>query len=192
MRPKTGGVEIRIAPVSTRIVRASMDAFGVNAWAARFPSAVLGLLSMALAIWVGWRLYGSAAALLIGGLLVFHPWHVYYSQTARYPIYVFFFAVTFLLGASLAPRSAAARCARVGLLAVSAIAGLASHLSYAFFLVPCVAVALWRVLPRERRVLGIGVTLALAAAALLLLRSEAAFVAGKVPSGSEDFHYRVS
>lgn len=173
-------IEIKIAPISTLFVRASMDALGVNAWAARLPSALLGVLSMVLATWVGWRVYGRTGALLTAGLLVIHPWHVYYSQTARYPIYVFFFAVTFLLGASVSPQGAAGRWGRVSLLTVSAIAGLASHLSYAFFLVPCAAVALWSMLPRERRVLGAAVTVSVAAGALLFLRDHATFVAGKL------------
>jgi 4-amino-4-deoxy-L-arabinose transferase-like glycosyltransferase len=72
------------------VVAGSFAVFGANAWAARFPFALLGLLTIGLVYWMGFRLAqnrmaGLAAAILLTAsvqFLVFSRQSRYYALTA--------------------------------------------------------------------------------------------------------------
>lgn len=68
-----------------------MRRFGVNEWSARFPSACIGTLSVPILIFALHPIIGTFSAILFGTLLAISPWHVYWSQNAR------FYTITFLL-----------------------------------------------------------------------------------------------
>jgi uncharacterized membrane protein len=57
--------------------------FGTSALALRFPSALLGILSIALIFRVGALTYDRNVGLIAAGLLALHGLHIYWSQHAR-------------------------------------------------------------------------------------------------------------
>jgi mannosyltransferase len=56
---------------------------GVSVFYARFPSALLGLVSVALIGWLGRDLGGKKLGLIAAGILALSPYHIWYSQEAR-------------------------------------------------------------------------------------------------------------
>jgi 4-amino-4-deoxy-L-arabinose transferase-like glycosyltransferase len=56
---------------------------GSNDFAAAFPSLFFGMLLVALAYWLGARVFGRRAGLLAAGLVAISPFHVWYSQEVR-------------------------------------------------------------------------------------------------------------
>lgn len=83
-------------PLHYLAVRASIMLAGVSDLAARLPSLLAGLLSIALLCLLGREIEGlRRPALLAGGLLAVHDWHIFYSQQAR--PYALFCMLTYLL-----------------------------------------------------------------------------------------------
>jgi len=66
--------------------------FGVNEFMARLPSAIFGVLAIPLIYLLGKELYNRNVGLLSAFMLMFWPYHVWYSQEAR--MYSLFFLIT--------------------------------------------------------------------------------------------------
>jgi 4-amino-4-deoxy-L-arabinose transferase-like glycosyltransferase len=73
-----------IAPLYYALVELSTEVFGVNRWAFRFPAAVLGAVSIPTFYYLVKRVLNPATALIGSVFLVFNPWHLHYSQNARF------------------------------------------------------------------------------------------------------------
>lgn len=58
----------------------SIALFGLNVFAVRFPSLILGILTLPIVFLLVRKLYGNRAALIASGLLAILPWHVMMSR----------------------------------------------------------------------------------------------------------------
>ena len=92
-----GGGITRLSPsmVSTHVV---LDKLGVTEWNARLVSASVGVISIPILFWIVKRLYSSIYVALISALLLaVSPWHIYWSQNARfYTALLLFFTLALL------------------------------------------------------------------------------------------------
>ena len=69
---------------------------------ARLGVAIAGTLVIPLAFLLASRLYGQVTGVILAGMLLLSPWHVFHSQNQRNYSYVFLFASLALLSAALA------------------------------------------------------------------------------------------
>jgi len=69
----------------------SWRSLGVNEWSARIGSAVVGIVSVPLIGLAGIRLLGARGATILMLLLAVAPWHIYWSQAARFYTLQFLF-----------------------------------------------------------------------------------------------------
>jgi len=80
------------AVLFTHLVALSFKFFGINEFAARFPSVIFGTLSILLIFFIGKRFFGTTAGLIAASLLAILPFEVIWSRTCRmYAMYQFFF-----------------------------------------------------------------------------------------------------
>jgi 4-amino-4-deoxy-L-arabinose transferase-like glycosyltransferase len=83
--------------LSTGLIRAAVKAFGPGEWSARLVPAVIGVLSVPVLYFPLQRLFGSFVALVAGLLLAVSPWHIYWSQNARfYPLLLLFYTLSWM------------------------------------------------------------------------------------------------
>jgi 4-amino-4-deoxy-L-arabinose transferase-like glycosyltransferase len=71
-------------PVSVMLTAQSLNAWGVSEWSARIASAVIGILTFPLLYIPTKRFAGNYVALLALLILAISPWHVFWSQNARF------------------------------------------------------------------------------------------------------------
>jgi mannosyltransferase len=78
--------------ISRMVTYFSMNAWGINEWSARLPAAVFGLLTVPVVYFLVKKMFDPAVALLSSALLAVSPWHIYWSQNARFytPLLLFF------------------------------------------------------------------------------------------------------
>ena len=91
-----GGGVTRLSPsmLSTHVV---LGKLGVTEWNARLVSASVGVISVPILFWLVKRLFNSYAALIAALLLAVSPWHIYWSQNARfYTTLLLFFTLALL------------------------------------------------------------------------------------------------
>jgi 4-amino-4-deoxy-L-arabinose transferase-like glycosyltransferase len=90
-------------PVSTILTAQTMNAWGVNEWSARLTSTVIGILTLPILYMPAKRIFGCGVALIALLLLAVTPWHIFWSQNARFytalmlfyslALFVFYFAI---------------------------------------------------------------------------------------------------
>ncbi|HEX6383879.1 MAG TPA: glycosyltransferase family 39 protein [Anaerolineae bacterium] len=80
-----------IQPVSTLLISASIQSFGTSEWSMRLAPALIGLISVPVLYFLVRKLFDQHVALIAVLLLAISPWHVYWSQNAR------FYTMLFLL-----------------------------------------------------------------------------------------------
>ncbi len=66
------------------ILNQFVDILGESRWSLRLPAAVLGVVGIVLVYVVTARAFGAMVAFIVGLILIFNPWHLYYSQNARF------------------------------------------------------------------------------------------------------------
>lgn len=71
-------------PLSTILTAGTLNAIGVNEWSARLISAIIGVLSIPILYFPTKRVFGWQVALIAALLLAVSPWHLYWSQNARF------------------------------------------------------------------------------------------------------------
>jgi mannosyltransferase len=69
---------------SFHLIGISLNLFGVSDWSARLVPALIGAASLPLLYFPTRRLFGPGVALLAMLLLAVSPWHLYWSQNARF------------------------------------------------------------------------------------------------------------
>lgn len=79
-------------PVYYALCKLSFKMFGANEWSARFFSAVAGILAIPLFYLILKKITNVNTALLTLAFILFSPWHLFQSQSAR------FYTTVFLLG----------------------------------------------------------------------------------------------
>jgi mannosyltransferase len=79
---------------SFHIIGFTMNLFGVSDWSARLAPALIGVISLPVIYFLTRRVFGSGAALLAVLFLALSPWHLYWSQNARfYTMLLFFYTI---------------------------------------------------------------------------------------------------
>jgi mannosyltransferase len=71
-------------PLSVMITAGAMNALGTSEWSARLAPAMIGILSIPVLYFPIKRLLGPGVALIAILLLAVSPWHIYWSQNARF------------------------------------------------------------------------------------------------------------
>jgi mannosyltransferase len=71
-------------PLSVILTAQMMNAWGVNEWSARFVSALIGVLTIPILYMPLKKTFGDPAALITMLLLAVAPWHIFWSQNARF------------------------------------------------------------------------------------------------------------
>jgi mannosyltransferase len=71
-------------PLSVILTSGALAAFGVSEWSARIVPALIGIVSIPLIYFPAKRFFGAGVGLIAALLLAVSPWHVYWSQNARF------------------------------------------------------------------------------------------------------------
>lgn len=78
-------------PLSYVLIGASMNSMGVSEWSARLVPALFGVGTPAMAYLLGRRTFGELPSVIGAAIIAVSPWHLYWSQMARfYTMTVFF------------------------------------------------------------------------------------------------------
>jgi hypothetical protein len=107
---------------------------GVHEVSARLPTAIVGILSVPIIGLVACRLLGARAGVLAMLLLAIAPWHIYWSQAARFYVPQFLFYTLTLMLYYIATRSRAgwqSRCAERKADGANGVGGLRTRCSAA-------------------------------------------------------------
>lgn len=88
-------------PLSVTLIHLVIDAWGTSEWSARLVPALFGIVSIPLLHFPMRRAFGPPVALVVGLLLTVSPWHIYWSQNARYFSLLLLFYTLALLAAYL-------------------------------------------------------------------------------------------
>jgi hypothetical protein len=83
-------------------IRWTVALLGQSEWNARLIPALIGIASIPLLFFPIRRLFGVNAALLFCATLAVSPWHIYWSQTARFYVLLMLFAALSLLTLAIA------------------------------------------------------------------------------------------
>jgi mannosyltransferase len=71
-------------PVSVILTAQVLNALGVSEWSARLASTVIGIVTIPILYIPTKKMFGSHVALLAMLLLAVSPWHIFWSQNARF------------------------------------------------------------------------------------------------------------
>lgn len=71
-------------PVSVILTAQALNLWGVSEWSARLAAVMIGIISIPVFFFVTRRLFGNWVALLSVLLLAVSPWHIFWSQNARF------------------------------------------------------------------------------------------------------------
>jgi len=136
-------------PISFMLVHAAVTLLGTSEWSARLAPALVGVVSIPLLYFPIKKLFGPAVALVSGLLLAVSPWHLYWSQNARFYTALLLFYTLALLTFFFGIEED-----RPGYLLISLLLlGLATRERvFALFFVPVVLcyLVLLRILPFEK------------------------------------------
>lgn len=71
-------------PISFALTHIALNQFGVSEWSARFIPALVGVISLPLLYFPIRKIFNVSTALVATLLLAIAPWHIYWSQSARF------------------------------------------------------------------------------------------------------------
>lgn len=71
-------------PISVMLTAQALNFWGVSEWSARFTSALIGGLSIPVLFFPTRKIFGNWVGLIAVLLLAVAPWHLYWSQNARF------------------------------------------------------------------------------------------------------------
>src|SRR5687768_2004205 len=71
-------------PVSVILAAQVLNMWGVSEWSARLASVMIGVISLPILFFSSRRIFGDWVALLAVLLLAVSPWHIFWSQNARF------------------------------------------------------------------------------------------------------------
>lgn len=92
---------------------------GVTAWNARIASCIFGIIAVPFLAFASRPILGSAGALVLAALLALSPWHIFWSQTARFYTQQFLFYSLGLIGYFLATERRSYLLLTASLLAIA-------------------------------------------------------------------------
>jgi hypothetical protein len=77
------------------MIHLATTTLGTSEWSARLFPALVGLISIPILYFPIKRLFGASVAILASGLLAVSPWHLYWSQNARfYSLLLLFYSLS--------------------------------------------------------------------------------------------------
>jgi hypothetical protein len=83
--------------ISRVLIAMAVNTFGLSEWSARLVPALVGIFSVPALYFPIRKIYGPGAALMASLLLAVSPWHLYWSQNARfYTIILLFYTLALL------------------------------------------------------------------------------------------------
>ncbi len=71
-------------PVSVILTAQVLNSWGISEWSARLASVFIGIASVPILFFPTRRMFGQRVALIAALLLAVSPWHLYWSQNARF------------------------------------------------------------------------------------------------------------
>jgi hypothetical protein len=71
-------------PLSVIFTNIFLQLFGVTEWSARLASVMIGIVSIPILYLFVRKMLGVGTALIFAGLLALSPWHLFWSQNARF------------------------------------------------------------------------------------------------------------
>jgi mannosyltransferase len=71
-------------PVSVMLTAQALNVWGVSEWSARLASVMIGVISIPVLFFPARRMFGDWVALIAVLLLTVSPWHIFWSQNARF------------------------------------------------------------------------------------------------------------
>jgi mannosyltransferase len=71
-------------PVSVILTAQVVKLWGISEWSARLVSAAIGVISIPILFFPTRRMFGIPVALIAAFFLAISPWHIYWSQNARF------------------------------------------------------------------------------------------------------------
>lgn len=84
----------KFLPLSIILTSGALNLFGVSEWSARLVPALFGIISVPVFYFPTKKIFGWQVGLLAVFLLAISPWHIYWSQNARfYTSLLFFFTL---------------------------------------------------------------------------------------------------
>jgi mannosyltransferase len=130
-------------PLSVILTAQALNIWGVSEWSARLASALIGIVSVPVLFFTTRKMIGDWAALIAALLLTVAPWHLFWSQNAR-----FYVSLLLFYSLALAAFHLGLERNRSGyFIAFYALVYLAfSERLFAFFIFPVIAIyviALW-------------------------------------------------
>ncbi len=79
------------------LIHLATTTLGTSEWSARLLPALIGIISIPILYFPIKRLFGASVALLASGFLAVSPWHLYWSQNARfYSLLLLFYTLAVL------------------------------------------------------------------------------------------------
>ncbi len=84
-------------PLSYMLIGASMAHFGINEWSARIVPALFGIVTPATVYLLSRKHFGEGTSIIAAIIIAISPWHLYWSQMARFYTMTVFFATASLL-----------------------------------------------------------------------------------------------
>lgn len=85
-------------PVSFVLTGFALNLLGISEWSARLVSALIGIVSIPILYFPTRKIFGTGTALVSGALLAISPWHLYWSQNARfYTAMLLFYTIALFL-----------------------------------------------------------------------------------------------
>lgn len=84
-------------PLSYILIGASMHHFGVSEWAARLVPAIFGIATPAMVYLLSRKQFGEVPSIIAAALIAISPWHLYWSQMARFYTMTVFFSTASIL-----------------------------------------------------------------------------------------------
>ena len=78
-------------PLTSILINWSITAYGVTPWSMRLAPAIIGAISVPILYFPVRKIYGVSVAMIFSILLAISPWHMFWSQNARfYPMLMLF------------------------------------------------------------------------------------------------------
>jgi mannosyltransferase len=71
-------------PLSFRLIALTIGVLGVSDWSARLAPALIGIVTIPILYFPTRKLFGPGVALLAVALIALSPWHLHWSQNARF------------------------------------------------------------------------------------------------------------
>lgn len=78
-------------PINLVLIRGALDLLGTSEWSARLVPALVGILTIPVLYFPTRKIFGPAVALISALLLAVAPWHLYWSQNARFYVLLLLF-----------------------------------------------------------------------------------------------------